>query len=175
MKKKLKKNKGILFWVTGISGSGKTTIAKKLKKRISKLYGPTIVISGDDLRKIFKLHGYKKQDRIENARKFAKLCKFITNQKINIIFAVVGMFEKIRNIFKKEIANFFLIYIKSDINKIIKMKRKKMYFKYKNDIVGIDIKPEFPKKTDITVKNYLNRDIDDIKKEIENTIIKLIN
>jgi len=84
------------------------------------------------------------------------------------------MFAKIRNIFKKEILNFFLIYIKSDINKIIKMKRKKMYFKYKNDIVGIDIKPEFPKKTDITVKNFLNRDIEDIKKEIENKIIKLI-
>ena len=49
-----------------------------------------------------------------------------------------------------------------------------MYFKYKNDIVGIDIKPEFPKKTDITVKNFLNRDIEVIKKEIENKIIKLI-
>ena len=107
MKKKFKKNKGILFWVTGISGSGKTTIAKKLKKRIGELYGPTIVISGDDLRKIFKLHGYKKQDRIENAMKFAKLCKFITNQNINIIFAVVGMFAKIRNIFKKRNIKFF--------------------------------------------------------------------
>ena len=54
MKKiKLDHNKGILFWVTGLSGSGKTSIAKEIKQKISKLYGPTIVISGDDMRKIF--------------------------------------------------------------------------------------------------------------------------
>ena len=53
MKKKINKKKGILFWITGLSGSGKTTISKKIKKNISNLYGPTILVSGDDLRKIF--------------------------------------------------------------------------------------------------------------------------
>ena len=52
-KKKLNSSKGILFWITGLSGSGKTSLAKKIKKDISKRYGPTIVISGDNLRKIF--------------------------------------------------------------------------------------------------------------------------
>ena len=47
MKKKIiiNKNKGILFWVTGFSGSGKTKISKKILKKISKLYGPTIEVS----------------------------------------------------------------------------------------------------------------------------------
>ena len=49
------KNKGILFWITGLSGSGKTTIAKKIRPFISKKYGPTIIINGDDMRNIFKL------------------------------------------------------------------------------------------------------------------------
>ena len=53
--KKINKNKGIVFWITGLSGSGKTTLAKKIKKDISKIYGPTIMISGDDIRKIFGL------------------------------------------------------------------------------------------------------------------------
>ena len=53
MPKKIKLNnkKGILFWITGLSGSGKTTIAKKIKKNISQLYGPTLEISGDEFRK----------------------------------------------------------------------------------------------------------------------------
>ena len=50
---KLKKNNGILFWITGLSGSGKTTIAEKIKGEISKKYGQTLTISGDDLRKNF--------------------------------------------------------------------------------------------------------------------------
>ena len=64
MKKKINKNKGILFWVTGLSGSGKTTISKKIKKDISKNYGPTIVVSGDDLRQIFNLKGYSYSERL---------------------------------------------------------------------------------------------------------------
>ena len=55
--------KGILFWVTGLSGSGKTTISKKIKKDIVKYYGPTILVSGDDLRKIFKFDKYTAEER----------------------------------------------------------------------------------------------------------------
>ena len=54
--KKLKKNKGILFWITGLSGSGKTTIAQKIKSNISNKYGPTIIVSGNDLRRIFNFN-----------------------------------------------------------------------------------------------------------------------
>ena len=50
------KNKGILFWITSFSGSGKTYLAKKIYKEITKSYGTTLVISGDDIRKIFKLN-----------------------------------------------------------------------------------------------------------------------
>ena len=57
MKKKIK-NKGILFWVTGLSGSGKTTISKLIKKDIIKNYGPTLLVSGDDLRTIFHFNKY---------------------------------------------------------------------------------------------------------------------
>ena len=62
----INKNKGILFWVTGLSGSGKTAIAKKIKNRIAKLYGPTIEVSGDNFRKVFKLTKYDPKERIKN-------------------------------------------------------------------------------------------------------------
>ena len=50
--------KKYLFWITGLPGSGKTTIAKKIHNKIQNRYGPTIEISGDDLRKIFSLKKY---------------------------------------------------------------------------------------------------------------------
>ena len=73
MKKKLNKNKGILFWVTGFSGSGKTTLAKKIKKDIIKYYGPTLLVSGDNLRKIFNFKKYTSSERLKNSKKF---CNF---------------------------------------------------------------------------------------------------
>ena len=53
--KKIRKNRGILFWITGLSGSGKTTIAEKINNDISNKYGPTVIVSGDNLRKMFNL------------------------------------------------------------------------------------------------------------------------
>ena len=57
--KKLKKNKGILFWITGLSGSGKTAIAEKIKSNILNKYGPTVAVSGNELRKIFNYNKSK--------------------------------------------------------------------------------------------------------------------
>ena len=47
------KKEGILFWITGLQGSGKTTISKKLKNKIEQLYGKTLFCDGDILRNIF--------------------------------------------------------------------------------------------------------------------------
>ena len=74
---KIIKNKGILFWITGLSGSGKTTIAEKIKIQISKKYGPTLTLSGDDLRKIFSFNKFSKKQRLNYALSYSKFCKRI--------------------------------------------------------------------------------------------------
>lgn len=173
--KKIKKipNKGTLFWITGLSGSGKTTLAKKIKKKIQKIYGPTILISGDDVRRIFNFKDYSKEKRLSLVLKYCKLAKFITNQNINLIFAVVGMMDQVRNWNKKNIPNYIEIYVKSNLKNIIKQKKKKIYFK-KNagEIVGITIKPQFPKKPNIIINNNFKKNInflaEELLKKIEN-------
>jgi adenylylsulfate kinase-like enzyme len=174
MKKKIK-NSGTLFYITGLSGSGKSTLAKKIKNDIQKKYGPTLLINGDDIRNFFLLKGYSKNDRLEIAYKNSKLFKHITDQNINIIFATVGMMHKIRRIFKDSIKNFFVIYIKSDVKTIKQKRKKKIYFKFKKNIVGVDIKPQFPKKPEVIIENYLDRDVNKIAKELISKIFKTYN
>ena len=160
------KNKGILFWITGLSGSGKTTIAKKIKKEISHLYGPTIDLSGNNFRKIFKLNKYTKKARIEGLLKYLHLCKLIINQKINLIFNLIGMSNRARRWNRKNIDNYVEIYIKADIKKIIKLKKKEIYRKNRKNIVGLDIKAEFPKKPHITINNDFTRSLEVLSKEL---------
>jgi adenylylsulfate kinase len=160
MKKiRISKKKGILFWITGFSGSGKTAIAKKIKSEIIKSYGPTILISGDNLRKIFSFKKYSKNERLKNALKFSKLCRFITDQKINVIFAVVGLFHKLHQKNRQNIQNYIEIYIKTDLSNIIKIGKKKLYKKYNKNIVGKDIPAELPKFPDIILNNKFDRSI----------------
>ena len=161
MKKiRISKKKGILFWITGFSGSGKTAIANKIKSEIIKSYGPTILISGDNLRKIFNFKKYSKNERLKNGLKFIKLCQFITNQKINVIFAVVGLFDKLRQNNRLSIQNYVEIYIKSELSKIIKIGKKNIYKKYNENIVGKDVLAEMPKSPDIILNNKFDRSID---------------
>ena len=172
MKKiKINKKKGILFWITGLSGSGKTTFGKAIHKDIQKLYGPTLMISGDNIRKIFYLKGHTKEDRLKILKSYCRFAKFITNQNINLIFAVVGMFNEPRKWNRKNISNYIEIYIKSNLKEIIKLKKKRIYHK-KNiqNIVGVDIKPEFPKKPNITIINSFDKP----KTKIASQIIKKI-
>ena len=173
---KINKNKGILFWITGLSGSGKTTLGKKIKKDITKIYGPTIMISGDDIRKIFKLKGYEYNDRVEILRKYSIFAKYITEQKINIILAVVGMIEAPRKWNRINIENYIEIYIKSSIKDIIKLNKKKIYNKKNSGkIIGIDIKPEYPKNPDISITNSFKGTTDQMAKNLIININKLLN
>ena len=172
---KKNKNKGILFWITGLSGSGKTTIAKKIKKDIIQLYGPTLLVSGDNLRKIFKLNKYTYNERVSNSKKFCKFAKFVTNQKINLIFAAVGMMDSMRKWYRNNIDNYIEIYIKADLKKIIRLKKKKIYHKKNGgDIVGITIKPEFPKQPDIRINNDFKKSTDDLVDNLIKKISKIV-
>ena len=107
-------------------------------------------------------------------KKFLDFAKFITDQKINLIFAVVGLIEKPKNSARKKIANFIEIYLKSDIKKIIKKGKKKLYKQKKNNIVGININPEFPKKADIVLINDYKKSIEILSKVLLNKIHKKI-
>ncbi len=174
--KRINKKKGILFWITGLSGSGKTTLGEKIKRNITNTYGPTIMISGDDLRRIFKLQGYDYNDRRVILKKYNEFAKYITEQNINIILAVVGMVEESRKWNRINIENYVEIYIKSKIKNIIKLNKKKIYNKIKpGKLIGIDIKPEYPKKPDITIVNSFKKTTDEMAIKLIYSINMLLN
>ena len=77
MKKKSKK--GNLIWITGLSGSGKTLIARKLKQKLLKKKKNYLLINGDGLRSIFELKKYDRNSRINYAYSYSKLCKKIVD------------------------------------------------------------------------------------------------
>ena len=167
------KKRGTLIWITGLSGSGKSEIGKLILPMIKKKIGPTVLINGDDLRDIFKLYGYTKKDRLENAKKFYGLYKLITDQGINVIFCVVSMFDAVRSWNKKFINNYIEIYIKTELKKIIQQNKKETYFNNKKNVVGIDIKPELPKNPDITITNDFKKNTKEISKILIKRILKV--
>ena len=171
------KNRKFSIWITGLPGSGKTKIGKLFFKLFKKKYGETIFINGDDLRNIFDFKKYDIKSRKKLAIQYSKLFKFISNQNINIIFTCVAMFDDVRELNSKRVMNYIEIYIKANIQDIIKSKRKKLYNKKKQNLVGIDLRAELPKKSHIKIINNLKRNPNDLAAEMffkfENLIKRL--
>ena len=67
----INKKEGVLFWITGLAGSGKSSIARYLLPKIQKYYGPSIIVSGDNLRNI---HGFRKYTKIMKKSFITKRC-----------------------------------------------------------------------------------------------------
>jgi adenylylsulfate kinase len=170
--KKLMKN-GILFWITGLSGSGKTSIANEILPIVKKRYGPTIHLDGDTLRNILDLRGYSLEERLSNSVIYTKTAKYLTSQGINVVFSLVGLMNKPRAWNRKNIKKYIEIYVRSDLKKIIGKDIKKI-FRNKKNIVGLTIKPEFPKKPDIIIDNTFDKNLTLLGKELMLKISKFI-
>ena len=65
-------DKGIVYWICGLAGSGKTTIARQFTDYLKEKYKKPIIIDGDNIRKVFKLDkDYSRKGRLEIARVYS--------------------------------------------------------------------------------------------------------
>lgn len=150
------KKYGKVFWITGLSGSGKSTIGEYLKKMINKKYGKTIIIHGDNVRDIFQLKSYTKTKRLKLGKSYSDLCRLLTQQNINVIFTTVGLFNELFLYNRKNLKNYIEIYIKTNIEKLKKNKSKTFYKVKASNVWSLDLKAQFPKKPDIMIENNFN-------------------
>ena len=168
----INKKEGVFFWITGLAGSGKSSIARYLHPKIKKYFGPSVLVSGDNLRNVHGFRKYTKKDRLEFAKTKLKFCELILRQKINLVYSTISMFDKVREMNKKKFANYIVIYIKSDLKKIVKNNKKKIYSRKKiKNVWGVDLKPEFPKNPNIIINNNFKL----TTKQLSNKLFKKIS
>ncbi len=147
-------NKGILYWITGLSGSGKTTVGNQLYYQMKSLKNNVIILDGDILKKIAgKDLAYTREDRIERAYRYSSLCKLLTDQGINVIICTIAMFDEIREWNRNNIENYVEVFLDVDLEVLKKRNRKGLYTGKNNNIAGIDVAIEYPKTPDIVIKN----------------------
>jgi len=147
-------NKGTLYWITGLSGAGKTTIGNRLYYQMKPKSENTIILDGDILKKIAgKDLGYKREERLERAYRYSALCKLLTDQGINTIICTIAMFDEVRDWNRENIENYVEIFLDVEMEVLKRRNRKGLYSQQKRDIAGIDVDIEYPKHPDIIIKN----------------------
>ena len=97
----------MILWITGISGSGKTTIGKQFYKEFTKRKKNTIYLDGDEFRSLFGNDlKYTIKDRDTNAKRMTSFVKYISSQKINLIISANITSEKYRKWCRKNLKTF---------------------------------------------------------------------
>lgn len=157
----------MIIWITGLSGSGKSTIGSKLCQHWRNYEQNTILIDGDEIRAIFKHNNKDKDYSIEgrriNAERIQQICVWLDKQGFNVVCCILSVFNDITKWNRKNFSQYYEVYIDVPMDVLLKRDIKNLYApaykgKIKN-VVGVDIpfpKPELPDMIIDNSKKKLN-------------------
>jgi len=157
-REKLKNQKGCVLWFTGLSGSGKSTIANELEYELNKMRYHTYLLDGDNIRHgLNKDLGFSDLDRKENIRRISEVAKLFVDAGLITITAFISPFiedrEKAREIIGTE--NLIEVFVDTPLEVCIQRDPKGLYKKALNgeikNFTGIDSPYERPLSPEIVI------------------------
>ncbi|MEM4400224.1 MAG: adenylyl-sulfate kinase [Candidatus Nitrosocaldus sp.] len=148
--------KGFTIWLTGLSGSGKTTIARELQKRLLTMNYKAELLDGDEVRRNLSPDlGFSKQDREMHAKRVVYISKLLTRNGIISIVSLISPYRAFRAYAREELKDFVEVYVKCSIDTCIKRDPKGLYRKALNgeiqDMTGIQDPYEEPLNPEVAV------------------------
>ena len=174
LREKINGHKGQVLWMTGLSGSGKSTIANEVEKILYSQGKKTYILDGDNIRHgLNKDLGFTDKDRVENIRRVAEVAKLMCDAGLIVITAFISPFrlerEMARSLFEKN--DFKEIYISTPLKVAEKRDPKGLYKKARQgkipNFTGIDSIYEKPINPEL--------EIDTSKVSLSKAVKKILN
>tara|TARA_B110000240_G_C13158185_1_gene308236 strand:+ start:13 stop:543 length:531 start_codon:yes stop_codon:yes gene_type:complete len=163
----------MIIWITGISGSGKTTIARELISMFKKFFPEMVNIDGDEIRELYGNDlGYEEKDRIIQIKRIQRLCLLLEKQNLLVLVSTLYSSDELLAWNRKNFKEYYEIYLDAPIELVEKRDVKGLYKRAKNglesNVVGVDICWNKPQNPNLTIN--FNSNI-----SLEKTIEKIID
>ncbi|MER3319473.1 MAG: adenylyl-sulfate kinase [Allomuricauda sp.] len=157
-RRKANGHNSFLIFFTGLSGSGKSTIANGLEQKLVKENIRTYTLDGDNVRKgINKDLSFSAEDRSENNRRIGEVANLFVDAGMVVLAAFVAPFEKDRNLIKDTVGeeNYVEVFVDTSLEECERRDVKGLYKKARKgeikDMTGISSPYEVPLRPDITL------------------------
>ena len=135
----------MIYWFTGQPCSGKTTLAKMLKKQLRNY---PYLIDGDDMRELFSNKDYSIKGRVENVATAQRIAQYLNNQREDVIVALVSPYIDQREDFKKLIGdNIKEIYVHTSESRERDHYKSIAYVPPKINFIDIDTTVDTPEES----------------------------
>lgn len=166
--------KGTVYWITGLSGAGKTTMGQKLFWDMRKKKKEVLFLDGDELRDIINNQDYSYDGRKQVAKQYSRMCRMLSSQGMDVIICTVSMYDEVREWNRKNIENYCEIYIQVPIEELIRRDQKGLYSKALNktavNVMGMDTAFEEPKRPDIVIHNDGKNSVEEVYAQMKGAL-----
>lgn len=169
-KENLLNQHSVVIWFTGLSGSGKTTIAQQLEKKLYHLGYLTQILDGDNIRRGINSNlSFTEADRLENIRRIAEVSKLLINSGVITLNSFISPTHKIRQVAKDIVGkeNFIEVFMNTPLEVCEQRDVKGLYAKARKgeikNFTGIDSPFDAPTNPDVE----LHTERDSIEESVE--------
>ncbi len=145
--------KGTVYFFTGLSGAGKTTLGGLFHRRLKAKEPNVVLLDGDQIRPVYNEDiGYSDADRVKGAQRTFRVAKMLADQGIDVVVCSICMYSAVRDWSRENIDNYKEIYIKVRRETLLARNQKNLYTAGKN-VVGVDLPFDEPQRPDVVVEN----------------------
>ena len=165
----------MVIWFIGKSGAGKSVIGKSLYDELNLINNNIVYLDGDVLRNAISWDlGHSNEDRYISEKRRCQLCKLLSDQNISIVCSALSNAPDLREWNKKNIRDYYEIYLRVDQSVLYERDSKGLYRRYENNeinnMVGENIDFYEPESPWLTINNNGTKTLDEIKDLILNKI-----
>jgi adenylylsulfate kinase len=173
--KQANRDRGAVIWFTGLSGSGKTTIAHQVEETLLESGVPVEILDGDVVREnLSKGLGFSKEDRDINIRRIAFVAHLLQRNGVFVITAAISPYRAIREEARAMIKDFVEVYAEAPLEVCEERDVKGLYAKARageiKGFTGVDDPYEPPPRPEVTCKT----DRETVEESAQKVIDKLV-
>jgi glutamine kinase len=156
---------GRVYWITGLSGAGKTTIGRELWNRLRAAGRSAIFLDGDAMREVIAEDlGHSLENRHRSAMRNARLCRMLACQGTDVVCPTISLFHDVQRWNRENIPGYREIYLQVPMDELQRRDIKGIYAAAKKgelrDVVGLDVAAEYPEAPDLILENHGSLDPD---------------